>query len=92
MRGCLRFAHGFPRFVDVILGGAGEAADDGRLCCHPMGSPPPRAIRLHRFQIIGRGGGESRFDDVHAQLRQRARHFHLLDGRHRRARRLLAVA
>ena len=46
----------------------------------------------HGFQIVGRGGGESRFDDIDAEPRQRARHFHLLGGRHRRARRLLAVA
>ena len=80
----LRALDGFPCFVDVVLGGAGETADDGgfaaiRWISHLDGDA------AYCFQIVGRSRRKSRFDDVHAELRQRTGHFHLLDGRHRRA-------
>jgi len=72
------------RGLNVAAGGAGEAADD-------------RAIdlardRLDRLEVAGRGGGEAGLDDVDAQIGQRAGHAQLGGFRHRKARRLFAVA
>ncbi len=82
---------GFPGFVDVAAGGAGQPADHrgaaavGRVA-HFDGDAP------HGFQVIRGGGREARFDHIHAQAGQRARHFQLFGAGHGRAGGLLAVA
>ncbi len=69
---------------DVAAVATREAADDGSLHL--------ARHRVDALPVAARGGRESRFDDVHAQVRERARHPQLLGLRHAAARRLLAVA
>ena len=91
--GALRVAHGFPRFVDVILVGAGEAADHGRFVAARRGRGADfNRDAAHGFEIVRRCGGEPGFDDVHAEAGERAGHFQFFGRGHRRARRLLAIA
>ena len=48
-------------------------------------------IEPDRFEITGRRGGKTGFDDIDAKLHQRIGHFELFRLGHRRAGRLLAI-
>ena len=70
--------------LDVLEAAARQGADDRTLhfACH----------RLHAVEVAARGGRETRLDDVHAELGERARHAQLLGPGHAAPRGLLAVA
>ena len=73
-----------PGGVDVLLAGAGEAADHGALDL--------ARDRLHGLEVAGRGDREAGLDHVHAEPRELVRDLELLLPVERDARRLLAVA
>ena len=56
-----------------LLRGAREPADDRRLVERPALAGRRADLvgdRAHRLEVVGRGGGEARLDDVDAQPRQ----------------------
>ena len=70
--------------VDVHLDAAGERGDGD--------IPALLGDRPDRVQVAGRGDREAGLDDVHPEVRERLRDLQFLFERHRRPRRLLAIA
>ena len=75
------------RTSDVVLGGAGEAADR-----RPVDAADLLGHGSHRLGVTGGGGGIARLDHVDPEARELVRHLELLGQRHRASGRLLAVA
>ena len=95
MRGRAARLDRLPRAVDVAPARAREPADDRRVARGPAfdrASAHLLGDRPHRREVVGRRGREARLDDVDPEPRERSRDLELLGRRHRRARRLLAVA
>lgn len=88
-----RVSHGLPGGVDVPLVAAREAADDGDVAVVPDGGVPDLdGDGAHGVEVVGRGGRESRLDDVDAEARELARDDELLGAGHGGPRGLLPVA
>ena len=62
---------GICRHADVVFYRTREGADGGP--CHGLGD------FLYRFEIAGRGDGESRLDDIYPKVFKCLRHFDFLD-------------
>ena len=92
--GMLRPLDRFPGFIDIALHGTRQPANYRDLDLLFAYRRIPDLIRdpAHGFQVIGRGGGKARFDNVHAQAGQVSGHFQLLGRCHRRAGGLFAVS
>ena len=82
--GPLGRAHGRGARQDVLVDGAGQAANDGPLDLLGDG--------LDRDEVAGRRNGKSRFDDVDLELRELARDADLLSHRQAGRQGLFAVA
>ena len=58
----------FPGGVDVLLVGAGEAADDGDVAVGVDLVADVLGDVADRLEVVWGGDGEAGFDDVHAEL------------------------
>src|ERR1043165_8140088 len=81
-----------PRALDVDPRRAGEPADDRRQGAQCRRTADLAGDRAHGLEVTGGRRWKAGLDDIYAEPRQRARDLELLGVRHRRARRLLAVA
>ena len=84
MRGRCGAFQRFAGAVDILEAGARQAADAGAL--DELGD------LAHRLEIAGRGNRKTRFDDIDAHFVEQFGDLQFFFMRHRRARRLLAVA
>ena len=81
--GILGMLHRFPATVNVLVHGAGQAADLGAV--HLLGNG------FDGFEISGGGDGESRFNHVNTETFQLKREFQLFLQIHAETGRLLAI-
>ncbi len=82
--GALGVLDGVPALADVVLGAAGQTADDGALDLAGDG--------LHGGEIAGAAGRETGLDDIDTQADELVGDLQLLGSVHAAAGRLLAVA